>query len=202
MSRARQQQQSAEVRARILDIAKRIITDEGAEALSIRRITKEMGYSAGIVYHYFESKEQILFCILREGYDEILSSIRHPDESLPLEEAIRVSLANYVECVLKKPFSYKALMLDASPQVLEFTSVLGEGCCEKRPALMALASAIETGISEGLFAPCDARLTAQAIWGAAFGLVMRLAVEQDVSPGQREKLIERQIEIILKGLSI
>jgi len=56
MSRKRQQQHSEEVRNRILDIARRIVTDEGVEALSVRRITKEMDYSAGIVYHYFESK--------------------------------------------------------------------------------------------------------------------------------------------------
>ena len=201
MSRTRQQQQSAEVRARILATAKRIINDEGVDALSIRRITKEMGYSAGIVYHYFENKEQVLSCVLREGYDEILVSISQPDENLHPDEAIRVSFTNYVECAIKWP-GYKTIMLDTSPQVLEFTSVLGEDCCEKRPALTALMSAIEMGISDGLFAHCDARLTAQAIWSAMFGLVMRMIIERDVPPEQQKKLIERQIEFILKGLKI
>jgi AcrR family transcriptional regulator len=202
MSRARQQKQSAEVRARILDTAKRIVTEEGAEALSIRRVTTEMGYSAGIVYHYFENKEQILSCILREGYDEILSAIKQPDDALPPDEAIRVSFVNYVEVVMRWTSGYKALMLDSSPRILEFTSVLGEGCCEKRPAMMALVSSLEQGISDSLFTPCDTRLTAQALWGAAFGLVIRMIIEGDVSAEQRARLIERQIDLLLKGLRL
>jgi len=49
MSRKRQQQQAEEIRSRILEIARRIISEEGLEALSIRRITNEMGYSSGSI---------------------------------------------------------------------------------------------------------------------------------------------------------
>ena len=198
MSRARQERQSEEVRSRILDIARRVISEEGVEALSIRRITKEMDYSAGIIYHYFESKEEILSCVLREGYQRLLSAIPRTDSDLSPDEAIRASIRGYIEAALSWPLEYKAVMLDSSPQVLEFTSVLGS--LENRPALAALVSTLDEGISGGLFAPCDATLTAQAIWGAMFGLLIRLIIEGDVPPEQRSRLIDRQIEIILKGL--
>lgn len=202
MSRTRQKQQSEEVRKRILDIAAHIVTEEGAEALSIRRITKEMDYSAGIVYHYFENKEQILLCVLQEGYKRILDAVKPLRNGIPPDEAIRTSFKNYIESALKWSAEYKAFMLRSSPQILDVTAVLGKGMCEKRPALMGLVSALESGISEGLFAPCNTQLTAQTLWSAMFGLLMRLIIEQDVSTEQQTKLIERQMDILLKGLKL
>lgn len=200
MSRTRQKKQSEEVRNRILDIARRTISEQGAEALSVRRIAKEIDYSVGIIYHYFESKEQIVTCILQESYKKILTAVNPQDDNLPTDEIIRVSLIRYIESALEWQSEYKAVMLSSMPQILDFTSILSEGTCEKRPALMMLVSALETGISEELFAPCDTRLTAQAIWSAVFGLTIRLMIECDVSEKQRTKLIECQVNMILKGL--
>ena len=200
MSRKRQQQHSEEVRDRILGIAKRIVAEEGVEALSIRRITKEMDYSAGIVYHYFDNKEHILSCILLEGYKRIMDSIQPASDNLPADELFRTTALNFMEGILKWPNEYKAIMLNSSPQILEFTSVLGEGNCEKHPALMVMVRTLEKGISEGLFVPCDTQLTSQVIWSAMYGLHIRLIIEQSVTHEHSMRLIERQIDLILKGL--
>lgn len=200
MPREGPQRQSEEVRGRILDIARRVVSEEGVEALSIRRITKEMGYSAGIVYHYFENKEQLLSCVLQQGYARILDAVKPPDADLPPDEMIRAAFTRYVESALTWAAEYRALMFSSSPQVLAFTSVLGEGMCEARPALSLLVHALELGITQGLFAPCDAQLTAQALWSAVFGLLARLLIERDVAAQQRSKLLNRQIDILMKGL--
>lgn len=200
MSRKRQQQQSEEVRQRILTIARRILSEEGAEALSLRKITDEMEYSAGIIYHYFESKDDILICLLREGYQGILESVRPPDPSMPPDEAIRTAFMGYLRNGLAHPAEYKAMMLSSMPQVLEFTSVLGEGDCEKRLAFKGLLGSLEAGVKSGMFAPCDMQITAQALWSAMFGLLIRLIIEQSVSPEHINKIAERQIELLLKGL--
>ncbi len=202
MSRTRQQLQSENVRNRILDIARRIISEEGAEALSIRRITKEMDYSAGIVYHYFESKEQILLCVLQEGYKKILSALKPPSNDLLPDEAFRISFLSYMESMMTWSAEYKALMLSSSPQILDFTSVLSEGQCEKNPALKMMVETLEEGIQQGIFAPCDTQLTAQVLWSASFGLLIRLIIENNVSHEQQTKLMERQIDFLLKGLRI
>lgn len=200
MSRGRQQQHSEAVRNQIVTIARRIVSEDGTDALSIRRITKEMGYSPGIVYHYFESKEQLLSCVLEEGYASILAAVKPLDEQLPPNEAIRSAFVRYVEYGLSCAAEYRALMFNSSPQVLAFTSVMGEGACETSPALRMLTTTLEAGVEQGLFAPCDVRLTAQAIWSAMFGLLARLLIEQNVPETQRTKLMNREIDLIMKGL--
>jgi len=200
MSRKRQQQQAEEIRGRILEIARRIISEEGLEALSIRRITNEMGYSSGSIYHYFKSKDDILLCILNEGYQRIIKAVEPIDPNLPPDEIIRSSMKEYISNCLKWASLYKAMMFSSSPQVLEITAVLEEGICEKRPALRGLIQTLETGISEGIIKPCDVELTAQALWSSMFGLLSRLIIEQNISPEHMDKLINRQIDILLKGL--
>lgn len=200
MSRGRQKQLSEEVRRKILCIARRIVSEEGVDALSIRRITKEMGYSVGIVYHYFANKDQLLSCILRERYACICEAVKPPDTALPPDEMMRAAFTGYVESALAIALEYRAIMLSSSPQVLAFTSVLGEGISDTRPALKQLVNTLESGMSQGLFAQCDAELTAQALWSSVFGLIIRLMIEGDVPENQRTKLLERQIDIILKGL--
>lgn len=200
MSRERQHQQSEDMRRKILDIAHRIITEEGEKALSIRRITNEINYSAGIIYHYFKNKDELLLCVLQDGYKRILDEIQPPSYDLPPDQAIRASFSGYFESVLTWSEEYKAVMLSSSPQILEFTAVLKEGICEKRPAIMALVATLEYGVKDGLFVPCDTQLTAQAIWSGMFGLLMRIIIEEDISSEQQTKLFNRQMDIILKGL--
>lgn len=202
MSKTRQQRQSEQVRGQILEIARRVISEDGVEALSIRRITKEMDYSAGIIYHYFKDKEEIIMCILKEEYLKILAAIKPPDPSLPPDEAIRAAFTGYIRSALTAPAEYKAIMFSSTPQILNFTSVLEKGASEKRPALMQLVTTLKKGIAEGIFAPCDAELTAQSLWSAMFGLLARLIVERDVTTGQQSRLIDQQINILLKGLQL
>lgn len=200
MSSIRQQERSEEVRRTIINVARRIISEDGVEALSIRRVTKEMGYSVGIVYHYFEDKEQLLACVLREGYARILEAVSPLDETLPPDVTMAEAFTRYVEGALAWAAEYRAIMFNASPQVLAFTSVLSEESCEARPALRRLICTLELGIAQELFAPCNVHLTAQALWSAVFGLLARLLTENDISEQHRRKLLQRQIDIMMKGL--
>ena len=201
MSRTRQQKQSEEVLEKILRAARHILEEEGPDALSIRRITREIDYSAAIVYHYFRDKDDLLHHLLMEAYGRILEAIRHPQEGMPPAEALRASFRGYVDGALRWPREYRAVMLSAKPGVLAVTSVLDADVREKRPAFRQLIATIEAGVADGSFAPCDPILTAQAVWCTMFGLVTRLILEDRAEDSRCSALIDRQIDLILKGLT-
>ena len=46
--------------------------EKGLEKVSIRGITNRMGYLPGIIYHYFNNKDEIIEAILFESYEKIL----------------------------------------------------------------------------------------------------------------------------------
>jgi TetR/AcrR family transcriptional regulator, cholesterol catabolism regulator len=65
------EEQKQRTRARILAAARKLFADPGYEATTIRMIAAEAGVAAGSVFTTFESKEDVLFAISTEMFDEI-----------------------------------------------------------------------------------------------------------------------------------
>lgn len=60
-----------EGKSKILDAARAIIIEHGIHGATIRGIAKEAGVSTGAIYHYYDSKEAILYDVMDEGLSEI-----------------------------------------------------------------------------------------------------------------------------------
>lgn len=201
MSRKRQLEKQEEVRNTILEVARSIISREGVQGLSIRKITSELDYSPGIVYHYFKNKSEIIESIVSEGYDRIITRTREVkiNETHP-EKELKEIFTSYIRAALASPEEYKAIMLNNDPSILKRTALLERGISEKSPTMKLLCSNLQRGIDIGKYLPCDTELTAQIIWTSTFGLIIKLMIETDVSPDQAERLIERHFEIVLNGI--
>jgi len=58
---------------KIMDSALNLFAEKGFSATSINMIAKKAGISKGLMYNYFESKEELITTILNTGFDEFLS---------------------------------------------------------------------------------------------------------------------------------
>ncbi len=59
----------------IQDAAKQIFADHGIEAASMREIALAAGYSTGLIYAYFETKEELYAEILRDSLDALYEAM-------------------------------------------------------------------------------------------------------------------------------
>jgi AcrR family transcriptional regulator len=59
-------------KSRIIEAAKRVISKSSIAGATMRGIAKEAGLSTGAIYHYYSSKEQILYEIMDESLSEAL----------------------------------------------------------------------------------------------------------------------------------
>lgn len=76
----------AEKKKLIMDVALELFATNGFHATSISQITKQAKVSKGLVYNYFESKNDILHEIIEQGFQEI-SVLMTPDhEGAPSNE--------------------------------------------------------------------------------------------------------------------
>lgn len=57
----------------IMDSALELFADKGFASSSINMIAKHAGVSKGLIYNYFESKEELITIIIHNGFDEFLS---------------------------------------------------------------------------------------------------------------------------------
>jgi len=90
----RQQVLADAKRTHILSAARSVFIECGLEAVSMREIAKRAGYTAGAIYSYFASKEEIYGALLAESLERLNAFVDHADQSHSFA-ADAVSEGNY-----------------------------------------------------------------------------------------------------------
>jgi AcrR family transcriptional regulator len=116
-SESRREREKRELRAAILRTAREIASEEGWEAVTIRRISAAIEYGPPAIYALFENKEAILNEVVRDGFRELLEHLLEAETSEVEAEAKLRALANaYWQFANDCPRLYKAMNgLDGVP---------------------------------------------------------------------------------------
>lgn len=194
----RQMREREKMKEMILQATALLIAEEGIEKLSIRKIADQIEYSPGIIYHYFQGKDEIVVRYLQKKYTDMvtgLQSVQHKvAHELPPEALLRQSLEQLIRMTLSTGVEYRNVMLNDTPAVLSYTAVLFKGAAQERKAIGMLCQCLSRFEMKKFCEDPSIELTAQVIWSAAFGLIMRLIVEKDLPEEQVEALISRFLD--------
>lgn len=201
MTKKRQEEKNEQIKNLILEAARDIISIEGLEKLSIRKIVSKIDYSPAIVYHYFKNKDEIINTLVAQGYRRILSSVMSVEKDAERPHLqIKQTMTNYIKAALTCPQEYKALMLKDDDTVLKITGMLSKGISAKSQTLGLLCDTIQQGIYIGIFKDGDVELMAQILWTSMFGLTAKLIVEKNIPETQVDRLIEQLFESLYYGM--
>jgi AcrR family transcriptional regulator len=96
--------------AKVLQHAAHIFCQKGYEGASMRDLSRAAGMSLAGLYHYFESKEELLYLIQKHTFTTIIERLRQRliDVSGP-EERVRIFIRNHLEYFLANKESMKVL---------------------------------------------------------------------------------------------
>ena len=73
----RREQHKEELRRLILDTAERLFVEAGSyDAVSMRKIAKEIDYSATTIYLYFKDKDELFQTLLRDTLRQLSRAVR------------------------------------------------------------------------------------------------------------------------------
>ncbi|MGH9486507.1 MAG: TetR/AcrR family transcriptional regulator [Terriglobales bacterium] len=90
-----------ESRRDILRTAARLFQERGYDATSMQDIAGALNFSKAALYHHFESKEQLLFEIMKYGMDVFEERVLAAVEGIAdPEQRLRACIARHVELVL------------------------------------------------------------------------------------------------------
>lgn len=198
----RREREKQKMKELILQNAARIIVEEGYEKLSIRKIASRIEYSPAIIYHYFSNKNEILSQVMKQGYQNLLTAISD-DKAVSAEPGSRLKTMtrNYISSALDNSREFMAIQLNDSQEVLEFTSYLFENAAEEKTALKLLSQAVRELAGESV-SDRDIELTSQIIAASTLGVVTRLILEKNIGEKQRNKIIDRFTEAIVRMASV
>jgi TetR/AcrR family transcriptional regulator, fatty acid metabolism regulator protein len=150
-------------RGLILHAAVRVFARKGYHTCRVGDIAEEAGVAHGLLYHYFRSKEEVLDCVFRETWVDIVGAAQRVEETA---EPARERLAGIAKILLR---AWKR-----DPDLV--TVVIREGLrspdlqrrvAEIRQAFEAIERIVARGQSEGEFRDdVDPRLASVVFYGA------------------------------------
>jgi len=96
--------------AKILDHATAVFYEKGYERATMRDLSRSSGLSLAGLYHYFESKEKLLYLIQRHYFKTVMERLnaRLKDVTDP-EERVRAFIHNHLEYFVANFKAYKVL---------------------------------------------------------------------------------------------
>lgn len=88
-------------KAQILDTALELFAEDGYHLSSISKIASKAGISKGLLYNYFESKEDVLKALMHKIMDEIMEGFPQPNSNSFGEEDLMKWVDYSIEVTLK-----------------------------------------------------------------------------------------------------
>lgn len=169
---ARREKNRAEMENAILEIAHAMVAENGADALTIRGIARQLEYSPAAIYEYFESREDILKTLFFQGSGGLSETMEKAirdlgDDVDPIHALIKVA-GEYRKMALSNPEMYRLVLGSGRFPHDDVVERDDEGL----PVSMGyLVHMIRDGIEQGLMIPQDPLNTAIATWAVVHGYV-------------------------------
>jgi AcrR family transcriptional regulator len=179
----------------ILEAASRILSDEGAAALTVRRIATEAGCSTMGIYSRFGGKDGVVDALYVEGFEMLcadMSAATQTDD--PVEDLRRCEL-RYREHALAHATHYMVMFGGAVPDFVPSA----ESKTLALDAFAALVADVQRCVDAGAFKG-DAAEIAYTLWSAMHGQVMLELVGIDPVGGDADARFRDLVDVVLAGL--
>ncbi len=140
---------AAEKRRQILDAAIRVFARQGFHSARVSDIAEEAGVAYGLVYHYFDSKEQMLNELFTERWSLLLDAIRQADTELDNPRAKLGAAAGFIiESYRHDPELMKVIIVEVTRAANSFGRT---HLPEIRQAYDAIAKIVSDAQADGEF---------------------------------------------------
>jgi len=198
--RARQREQ---LKQQILDAARELFVREGYESVSMRKLADKIEYSPASIYTYFKDKDEILDCLCEETFAHLhahkLAALQEMKGD-PLE-LLKKGMETYIRFGLEHPDHYIVTFIlkapvHEQPEHRETRKVqAGQRCFGD------MRNIVRRCMEERKIKKADVEETSQALWSGIHGLTALLITQPRFPFVDREGLIKRMIEILVRGVS-
>jgi len=149
----------------ILDAAVRVFARQGFHTCRVSDIADEAGVAYGLVYHYFDSKDQILDTLFLERWDILLRAIQQVDaEEMQPREKLYAITSFIVDSYRHDPDLMKVIIVEVTRAANTFGRT---HLAHIREAYVGISAIVERAQHDGTFrADITPDFAALAFYGA------------------------------------
>ena len=185
----------------ILEAAVRVFARQGFHTCRVSDIADEAGVAYGLVYHYFQSKDQVLDTLFLERWDVLLDAIRETDAlEIPATDKLWAIAGFIIESYRHDPDLMKVIIIEVTRAANSFG---GAHIGKISEAYDLIAGVVRKAQATGEFrSEIPAEFAVMAFYGALeqvltgwiFGLL-------DQGDGAYEGAKSHVVETICRGLA-
>jgi TetR/AcrR family transcriptional regulator, fatty acid metabolism regulator protein len=149
----------------ILDAAVRVFARQGFHTCRVSDIADEAGVAYGLVYHYFQSKDEVLDTLFAERWELMLSAIDEIDaRQIDAREKLSAIASFIIDSYRHDPELMKIIIVEVTRAANTFGQT---HLTEIRKAYQRLADIVEAAQADGSFrAGVSPQFAAMAFYGA------------------------------------
>lgn len=188
-------------RDQIIEAAMRVFAQKGFTRATNKDIAREAGITPGLIYYYFESKEDLLKSIIETRSPAQLMTTLPPQAfELPPEIFLRMLILRVLGIIESERLIQLIRML--LPELMHNAEMAPIIFSIIQRVLEFLGTYFDTQVEKGALRRINGVLTAQIMVGAVFSFVLRRQIIRDPTALEytQEQIAEIVSETVLQGI--
>jgi AcrR family transcriptional regulator len=182
---------------RITAAALAILVEEGAHAVTMRRVAADAGVTTMATYRHYPNRETSLRSVADAAFSELGKAWGKRADTLDFEARFYGQMHDFLDFSLGKPNLYTFLITERREGTRHFPEDYG---VDGSPAFGPVVEVVEQGMREGALRPDDPLEVALAVTMSTVGLVqLDLGGRMHLSEQGFRSLCERTVGRILNG---
>lgn len=192
-----------QMRTDILKAARELISAQGVDGLTMRRLGKRVGVTAATLYGYYPAKESVLQALLDEKLDAMNTALwEAAANAQPGVTRLLAFARGYRHFALTHPDYYQMFIFNLDPPDWD---LLASGARPQDEVLSMLHREIRETMERGDLVQMDVNMVLRLLWASAHGYVTLELTNcfgtNGFSPEDREALYMEHMETLLRGFT-
>jgi AcrR family transcriptional regulator len=185
-------------RERIAAAARRLLDEEGAEAVTMRRVAEIVGITPMAIYRHFPDREGLLNAVADEGFEELAAQLKNMRFSGDIEARLTQMGETYLDHALKNPRLFELMFLKPREGARRHPRDFKAG---RSLTANLMLDALRKGMASGFFRDDDAWEIVFEMGALSHGLIMLyLGGRMNMSAARFRALYQRSFRRYLHGI--
>jgi AcrR family transcriptional regulator len=178
--------------------ARKLLDKEGAEAVTMRAVAKEVGITPMAIYRHFPDRAALLNALADEGFEELAAWLAEQRLTGDVEQRLYKMGELYLDHALEHPRLFELMFLKPRKGARQYPRDFKAG---KSPTANLMHETVAAGIESGFLKDDDAWEITFEMGALSHGLIMLyLGGRLDATPARFRALYRRSFRRYLYGI--
>jgi AcrR family transcriptional regulator len=183
---------------KIAAAARRVLDEEGAEAVTMRRVAEAVGITPMAIYRHFPDRAGLLNAVAGQGFEDLAEQLKRMRFAGDIEERLTKMGKTYLDHALENPRLFELMFLKPREGARRYPRDFKAG---RSPTANLMVEALKEGMASGHFRKDDPWEIAFEMGALSHGLILLyLGGRMNMTAAQFRALYRRSFRRFIHGI--